>query len=111
MDDTWISLARQMLAPELLCDNSLCRAKAGKHMKPLLFGKNDLINAKAYIDAGPAALAITLQKLQAALYPEQPIMLPEDPEQQQQALAIKLSDLRALIASKMFPKIESEAQG
>ena len=31
-------------------------------MKPLLFGKNDLINAKAYIDAGSAALAITLQK-------------------------------------------------
>ena len=79
-------------------------------MKPLLFGKNDLINAKAYIDAGSAALAITLQKLQAALDPEQPIMLPEDPEQQQQALAIKLSDLRALITSKMFPKIESEAE-
>ena len=75
VDDTWISLAWQMLAPELLCDNSLCRAKAGKHMKPLLFGKNDLINAKAYIDAGPAALAITLQKLQAALDPEQPIVL------------------------------------
>ena len=104
-------LAWPLLPRHVLCDNSLCRAKAEKHMKPLVFSKNELSIAKAYIDCGPAVLANTLRKLQAALDPEQPIVLPEDPEQQQQALAIKLRELRALIASKMFPKIESEAQG
>jgi hypothetical protein len=79
-------------------------AKARLDMTSPMFGKDDLAMAKAYIDAGPAALAVTLRRLQVALGLEQPIMLPEDPEEQQKAFAIKLRELRALLAAEMFAK-------
>jgi hypothetical protein len=64
--------------------------------------RRDLEMAAEYIAAGPAALAVTLQRLQAALGTTEPIFLPDDPAAQQKAFALKLKELRALLEKQLL---------